>query len=325
MGLPPNIWSWTLSGTLCSTKGLVLKMWYVHISIDTWVRLIGYMPKMCLWKVRHVAVKHWYKSSKLSLSSNRKNPKREEPSRPWVMVENCSFNSTFSNITCGAGQESGVTIWVTTEEAIGIAVLSACSAIVGSVGNLLVLVALATSRYLRTVPDFFIVSLSLADVLVTAIAQPMLIYQTFFYPLEAKMTRSAFNETSAFVGHLALLASVTSMTAVTLDRLVAIRFALRYTYWVTARRSAVVIMFTWLVSLAMTLLYTVPRDVDRMGLWAFVTINLLITVSIYVYIFSVARRQANNVSLHSVFLYPNNKRILGDREGHSQSTLCDMS
>ena len=219
-------------------------------------------------------------------------------SKPYTMLKNCSFvNSTLTNSTCRVFQEPDVSIWVTIEEAIGIAILSACSAIVGSVGNLLVIVAVATSRYLRTVPDFFIVSLSLADVLVTAIAQPMLIYQTFFYPLEAKTTCNALNVTSSFVAHLALLASVTSMTAVTLDRLVAIRFALRYATWVTARRSTVVIVFTWLVSLAMTLVYTVPEDVDLMGLWAYVTTNLLATVLIYVYIFSIARGQENKVRL----------------------------
>ena len=218
------------------------------------------------------------------------------------MVENCSFNSSFANITCGVGQESGVSIWVTTEEAIGISVLSACSAIVGSVGNLLVLVAVATSRYLRTVPDYFIASLSAADALVTTIAQPMLIYQTFFYPLRHKITRDAFNVTSIFVGQLALLSSVTSMTAVTLDRLIAIRFALRNANWVTTRRSAVVIVFTWLVSLVLTLVYTVPRDVDRMGLWAYVTVNLLVAVAIYVYIFSVARRHENKVSLDLILV-----------------------
>ena len=203
------------------------------------------------------------------------------------MVENCSF----VNKTCGTDQT-----WISTEEAIGICVLCSVSAIVGSLGNVLVIAAVVTSRYLHTVPDFFILSLSLADLLVTAMVQPMWIYQTFAYPLGTK-TQDAFKMTSSFVGHLALLASITSMTAVTLDRLIAIRFSLRYLTWITIRRSFMAIAALWFVSFTLALVYSIPQDVNQMALWVYVTINLVVTITVYVYIFGVAKRHTNMVSL----------------------------
>ena len=214
------------------------------------------------------------------------------------MVENCSEDFSFANKTCG----SSVQIWISTEEAIGICVLCSVSAIVGSLGNVLVIAAVVTSRYLHTVPDFFILSLSLADLLVTAMVQPMRIYETFVYPLETKRTHDAFNMTSSFVAHLALLASITNMTAVTLDRLIAIRFSLRYVTLITVHRSIMAIAVLWFVSFALALVYTIPHDVNRMVLWAYVTINLVVTITVYVYIFGVAKRHANMVSLKFCYL-----------------------
>ena len=210
-------------------------------------------------------------------------------------------NDTETNSTYHPSAEGNEKVEFSTGEIIGLSLLNGVSGLVGTVGNLLVLVAVVSNKILRTRPDIFIASLAVADLLVTFLNQPMFIYHVSFYEETKGMYygETTFFKIMALVGHIALLASVSNMFAVTVDRLISIRCPFKYKLLVTTKRVMAAISAAWFVSFAISLVYTVymatGSEPNRLFLWCYCTLFLLAIVFIYVYILAVARRQENRV------------------------------
>ena len=64
---------------------------------------------------------------------------------------------------------------------VALSLMHISSCVLGVLGNSLVLIAIARNSYFRAVSDFFIFSLSTADLLVTAVYVPMLMFYCIFY------------------------------------------------------------------------------------------------------------------------------------------------
>ena len=187
-------------------------------------------------------------------------------------------------------------------EIIGLSLLNGLSIPVGSIGNLLVLFAVSTNKCLQTKSDFFVASLAFPDLLVTLVCQPMFIYHIRYYQ---QTTGSYYGETTffkifSFIGHLSLIASVSNMFAVTVDRFIAVRFSMKYKSLVTKQRVLVTILAMWFISLALALFYVCYRVVQKVEpnkllLWFYCTFLLVAIVVTYIYILMVAREQEQKI------------------------------
>lgn len=165
--------------------------------------------------------------------------------------------------------------------------------ILGMLGNTLVLLAIAINRTkFRSVPDFLIFSLSLADLLVTAIYLPLFVIYIICYQ-ELRMN-AAYSMLKSFLGHLALLASIGSILGITIDRLTAVRWPLRYPKLVTKKFAFIFIFVAWLISAVFASSYSFFKP-SHFFLLCYCMALLLATILMYSYIFKVAHAQRKKI------------------------------
>ena len=106
-------------------------------------------------------------------------------------------------------------------------------------GNALVIFIIVRRSTLQTVPNWFVMSLAVADFAVG----------TLFFPLDFFCNYLEFCPKDNIGFDIAILfiySSITNLCAMTADRYVAIVKPLRYQVWMTTRRSAFVIGITWI-------------------------------------------------------------------------------
>lgn len=123
-------------------------------------------------------------------------------------------------------------------------------------GNALVIFIIVRRSTLQTVPNWFVMSLAVADFAVGAL----------FFPLEffCKYLEVCPENNIGFdVAILAIYSSITNLCAMTADRYVAIVKPLRYEVWMTTRRSAFVIGITWISTFMVDFIPTVCVRLGR--------------------------------------------------------------
>lgn len=179
------------------------------------------------------------------------------------------------------------------------------ASVLGTFGNSLVLLSIMKFDNLRAIPDLFIFSLSLSDLLVTAIYQPFKTYR--FANWQQVSTNVDLLATSSFLGHFSLIASITNMFGVTVERLISIRFPLKYNLVVTRVRAVVTMICFWIFSIAYGVVWS-AKLVSIKYLAIYFALVLTGTVSIYLYIFVVAKRLED-----SVFHAQNESTNVGER------------
>ena len=140
-------------------------------------------------------------------------------------------STTVSSPTLKDSADQDVSVSLAT--IIILSLINSASSVIGTLGNLLVIAALVNDRRLRSSTDYFIASLSVADLLVTSLYQPLSVFRLYFF--RTLQEHGIFRGIMGFVGFLSALASVTSMFVITIDRLVSIVKPLRYETLVTKR------------------------------------------------------------------------------------------
>ena len=132
--------------------------------------------------------------------------------------------------------------------ALGIALV--LFAMVTILGNILVMIAVAKERYLRTVTNYFIVSLAIADLMVGSVVMP--------FSIVHEMTNNIwlFGPDWCDVWHsldvLASTASIMNLSVISLDRYWAITDPIAYPSKMSTGRSVILIALVWICSAAIS-------------------------------------------------------------------------
>ncbi|XP_060523643.1 neuropeptide SIFamide receptor-like [Cylas formicarius] len=119
---------------------------------------------------------------------------------------------------------------------------------VGLVGNFFVIAVVFRSPRMRTVTNFFIVNLAVADILVIVFCLPATLMSNIFVPWVLGWWMC---KTVPYVQGVSVAASVYSLVAVSLDRFLAIWWPLKCQ--ITKRRARIMIVFIWCVALTTTI------------------------------------------------------------------------
>ena len=181
---------------------------------------------------------------------------------------------------------------LSSEAVTALSVVSAVASLIGSVGNLLVLLAVFKNEIIRTIPDFFITSLAFSDFTVCAVFLPLSIYQ--FYQQNTGQENDSSSLAKSFLGHVSMVASATNMFAVTIDRVIAIGFPFKYVASVTKQKAAVTIAVVWMISIALGALL-IGELISIYVIAIYSAVLLLNTIVMYIYIFVKAKRQENRI------------------------------
>lgn len=206
-------------------------------------------------------------------------------------VDNCTRPS-LSNIS------DTETTSITELDSVSVVILTvigSLASITGILGNPLVMLAVFKSQSLRSIPNFFISSLAFSDFTVCLAYLPLQIYDYNHPVSQVTQINSPFNIAKSFFGHISLTASVTNMFAVTVDRVIAIRFPFKYPAIMTVKTAMFAIGLVWLISLTFGAVYAREDGVSRFIILGYCIALMVGTMSMYAYIFFIAKQQENKV------------------------------
>ncbi|XP_061563468.1 adenosine receptor A1-like [Cololabis saira] len=180
-----------------------------------------------------------------------------------------------------------------------------------TLGNLLVCVAVGFNRKLRTVTNYFLVSLAVADVCVGTVAIPCAILTDMGVP------RDSLYLCLLMLSVLIMFtqSSIFSLLAVAVERYVAIFMPFRYHVLMTPRNAALVILATWVLAFLIGLVplmgwhkappesgycfFVFVVDMTYMvyfNFFACLLMPLLIMFLIYAQIFATVKRQVRRIA-----------------------------
>jgi len=181
-----------------------------------------------------------------------------------------------------------MTVW----EAGFFTALNCLPIIIGSCANFVVIVS---SLLYISILDIegtssFLVNLSLADFLVCAVYQPLLVIR-FNQPDQGR----SFVLSTSFLGYSLMTASMNGLFAVTFDRFVAIYLPFRYITWMKKKNVALLISISWLVALVTGISALSEVFCVQVISQLYTTIIIMAVPILYGFIFKEARKQTRQI------------------------------
>jgi hypothetical protein len=168
--------------------------------------------------------------------------------------------------------------------------------LVGTVGNLFTIIAVVRNHNLQYATNYLIVSLSVADTLVCTILVPMRASQHIAYQYDETVPK-LFVEIAGFVGRVNIIASISTLVCLSIDRYLALsrplKYAtsIRYNLW----KVLAVIATIWALAIFITSLPKFPGVSDTPFLIFFIVFVLTATLVICVTYYRIFRIIAKTV------------------------------
>lgn len=172
--------------------------------------------------------------------------------------------------------------------------LNSISSVIAFGGNAIILLAIYKVRSLRTTSNMFIACLAAADLVVALFMNPTYIALT---ALKKWFSCHAVYKMENFLWIQCLVTSTFTLCAISIDRLVAVTSAIRYSQIITKRRCYNVILSIWVSSLVFGSSPLFVNDTDSASIVWMVCLVLtflipfVIIIYCYVHIFRAAHRQ----------------------------------
>ena len=152
-------------------------------------------------------------------------------------MQNTSPNSSINSIGCSLSMAHGIPLII----------INVIVCVFGTLGNFLVCLAIATNSRLRRAPNYLLVSLATADLIVTMIGEPLLLEFisriTFFQECAASLQQIVYYA----LADLACAISVSHMVAISFDRFLAIAFPLRHKIFLKKWGQKVMLIASWFI------------------------------------------------------------------------------
>ena len=161
-------------------------------------------------------------------------------------------------------------------------------------GNFVALAAIWRTSSLHTASNVFLFGLALSDFGVGLIVQPSflaLLVIEFTTKTHLKKAWAAFRSTQAVF----VFATVLTLTLVSVDRVIALTFHLRYQTIVTFKRALSVLPFIWIVSIGYGLMIVFSASLHRWLSFALFPSCLVVNSFAYLIIYRIARRHHNDI------------------------------
>ncbi|KAJ7382576.1 Melanocortin receptor 5 [Desmophyllum pertusum] len=211
---------------------------------------------------------------------------------------NYSVDNTTSNPTSNLSAEL---LDCSLPIAHGIALIStnAIVGVLGTLGNLLVCVAVVTNRRLRRPSNYLLFSLAIADLIVTMVCEPLVV------AILANIT--FFNDCAANLEHLfkifsrlSCAASVVHMAAISVDRFIAIVYPLHYKSILKSYGLKALLITSWIFPMTAPVLGAVvpenfPKGFLGLGMFALSYATVFMCYSLIVISLAKHRKERNQL------------------------------
>ena len=157
------------------------------------------------------------------------------------------------------------------------------------VGNSLILVSLYKESSLHPPSKLLYRCLATTDLLVGLVAQPL--YATYWMSVfQEHWSRCRYARDAGYVtGHVLILVSLMTMTAISVDRLLALLLGLRYKQIVTLKRTYIIVTTFWVFNLVASLCGIFHHRIIFMYSSLVISFCLVISVASYTKIFRTLR------------------------------------
>ena len=165
-------------------------------------------------------------------------------------------------------------------------------------GNALVILAFKKNTKIRTVTNYFVVSLAMADILVALVSMPI----WAAYLMSGVQLKQGLLKVWTFIDILCGVASIINLTAISIERYFCITYPLNYHTTMTSRKAITTIIIIWVFSIIMSSLKIIlwelpPPKYELVIVISCFFVPLLIMCISYRYIFKTARFQARQIAL----------------------------
>lgn len=149
--------------------------------------------------------------------------------------------------------------------------------------NALVLAAIKRTPSIRSTSMIFLCSLAVSDFLVGVIGQPI-------YIADLLTKNSSISKLSIMVGFSVCTVSLLTITAISVDRLLAVNFHLRYPTLVTKSYVKYILAVIWLISFVITGINFWSKRVYHLLVAPVILVRLIISTCCYIRIHQIVRR-----------------------------------
>ena len=197
------------------------------------------------------------------------------------ITENNLFMDSFNLSQNASGED---TLWLIITCAINVP-----SMLVAIVGNSLVLAAILSAPSLRSPAILLLCNLAVSDLLVGLVIQPLFIAHSF------NLTTRLLTSIWLIMSYSACGISLCTMTAIAVDRFLALHYHLRYSTMVTSFRIKTILTALWLKSVIFSGIYFWSVRIFFLYITIFVCLCLIISVFCYVRIFKIVRHQQKKI------------------------------
>lgn len=168
-----------------------------------------------------------------------------------------------------------------------LSIINGFASIAGAIGNILVCCVLYRNEELQTGVNYFILNLSVADLTVCTIAQPMYVYY-----LNQEWSAKNF-ATFKLVSYFPLHFSFSNLLLLTVNRLFAVLYSFRYGTVMRGKNVAVIVCLAWGLSAVLAIVFA-ESPIQETAPY-FHLAMLLTFLTIYLKIFCIAEKKRRQI------------------------------
>ena len=165
--------------------------------------------------------------------------------------------------------------------------------------NALVLASIKRTPSIRSTSTIFLCSLAVSDFLAGVIGQPI-------YMSDLLTEYSSFSQLSPVLGYSLCTVSLLTLTAISIDRLLAVHFHLRYPTLVTKSRVKFILALIWFFSFIVSGFNHWSKRVYHLLVAPLIFICLIISTCCYIRIYQIVRRHQSVIQAQQRSMQSNN-------------------
>lgn len=184
-------------------------------------------------------------------------------------------------------------------------------AIVGTLGNLLVLTVIFVHIRFSTVSNILIANLALVDLLTASALIPGDIHRHVCDRMGYCHVDKTFVLIHRILAQFVITAASTSLFVIAMERFIAIAFPFRYKSLFTRKRAIACAVLTWTLGTVITGIFNGLNIVYIQVIYCILLI--LVTFFLYIYIFSIALKHENNIAAMQSSFSPRTTQLPWER------------